>query len=78
VSTYLFNGLRTGATAAVLSATVAEWLAGSHGLGFAMVTAMTTYEIALMWADAALAMVLAMTTVVSVAEQLLLPRFAQG
>ena len=77
---YLFNGLRTGATAAVLGATVAEWLAGSHGLGFAMVTAMTTYEIPLMWADAALAMVLAltMTVAVSVAEQGLLPRFAQG
>ena len=77
---YLFNGLRTGATAAVLGATVAEWLAGSHGLGFAMVTAMTTYEIPLMWADAALAMVLAlaMTVAVSVAEQLLLLHFAQG
>jgi ABC-type nitrate/sulfonate/bicarbonate transport system permease component len=73
---YLFNGLRTGATAAVLGATVAEWLAGSHGLGFAMVTAMTTYEIPLKWADAALA--LAMTVAVSVAEQVLLPRFAQG
>jgi ABC-type nitrate/sulfonate/bicarbonate transport system permease component len=77
---YLFNGLCTGATTAVLGATVAEWLAGSHGLGFAMVTAMTTYEIPLMWADAALAMVLALarTITVSVAEQLLLLRFAQG
>jgi hypothetical protein len=41
---------------------------------------MTTYEIPLMWADAALAMVLAlaMTVAVNIAEQLLLPRFAQG
>ncbi len=77
---YLFNGLRTGATASVLGATVAEWLAGSQGLGFGMVTAMTTYRIPLMWADAALAMVLAlaMTTLVALAEQLLLPRFVEG
>jgi hypothetical protein len=45
-----------------------------------MASAASTYEIPLMWADAALAMVLAlaMTVVVSVAEQVLLPRFAQG
>jgi ABC-type nitrate/sulfonate/bicarbonate transport system permease component len=73
---YLFNGLRTGATACVLGATVAEWLAGSHGLGFAMVTAMTTYRIPLMWADAALAMALAlaMTVLVAIVEHVLLNR----
>jgi len=50
----LFGSLRIGATAAVFGATAGEWLAGSRGLGIAMVKAAVSIDLTTLWADALL------------------------
>ena len=68
---YLFGGLRIGATGAVFGATAGEWLAGSRGLGFAMVKAAAAIDLTTLWADALLAVGLALvlSAVVAALEQ---------
>lgn len=68
---YLFNGLRTGAPASVLGALVAEWVAGSHGLGIGMVTQSTAENMPLLWADGILSifLVLGFTALVAMVER---------
>jgi len=47
---FIFSGLRSAATSAVLAAMLAEWLSGAPGLGSAILDASSFRRSALMWA----------------------------
>jgi putative hydroxymethylpyrimidine transport system permease protein len=47
---YLAAGLKIAITWAVLSAMIAEWVGGSHGLGFVMQNALSRLDVALLFA----------------------------
>ncbi len=69
---YLFNGLRTGAPASVLGAIVAEWVAGTHGIGIGMATQVQQAEgPGLLWTFGILSiiLVLVLTALVAVVER---------
>jgi NitT/TauT family transport system permease protein/putative hydroxymethylpyrimidine transport system permease protein len=47
---YVFTGLRIAAASAILGAMLAEWVTGSHGLGFLILESGDMREVELLWA----------------------------
>jgi ABC-type nitrate/sulfonate/bicarbonate transport system permease component len=74
----LFAALRVAAPLALVGALLAEWLATGKGLGYLMLTAVTTFELDRMWTVVTIVTVasIALYTVISIAEQLTLARYA--
>jgi NitT/TauT family transport system permease protein len=68
---YLFNGLRTGAPASVLGAVVAEWVAGTHGIGIGMANEVQAENPGLLWTFGVLSiiLVLVLTAIVAIVER---------
>lgn len=58
---YIFSGLRSAATGAVLAAMLAEWLSGAPGLGSTILDASSFRRSALMWAAVVVSMLAAFT-----------------
>jgi ABC-type nitrate/sulfonate/bicarbonate transport system permease component len=56
---YIFTGLRSAATSAILSAMLAEWLSGAPGLGTMILDAASYRKNDLLWAAVVVSMVLA-------------------
>jgi ABC-type nitrate/sulfonate/bicarbonate transport system permease component len=74
----LFAALRVAAPLALVGALLAEWLATGKGLGYLMLAAVTTFELDRMWTGVTIVTVasIALYTLISVAEQLTLARYA--
>jgi ABC-type nitrate/sulfonate/bicarbonate transport system permease component len=74
----LFAALRVAAPLALVGALLAEWLATGKGLGYLMLAAVTTFELDRMWAGVTIVTVasIALYTLISIAEQLTLARYA--
>jgi ABC-type nitrate/sulfonate/bicarbonate transport system permease component len=56
---YIFTGLRSAATSAMLSAMLAEWLSGAPGLGTLILDASSYRKSGLLWAGVVVSMVVA-------------------
>lgn len=56
---FIFTGMRTAATSALLSAMLAEWLSGAPGIGTLILEAGSFRNLPLMWAGVALTMAVA-------------------
>ncbi len=56
---FIFTGLRSAATSAILSAMLAEWLSGAPGLGTMILDAASYRKTDLLWAAVVVSMVLA-------------------
>ena len=74
----LFAALRVAAPLALVGALLAEWLATGKGLGYLMLAAVTTFELDRMWTGVTIVTVasIALYTLISIAEQLTLARYA--
>ena len=59
---YIFAGLRSAATGAILSAMLAEWLSGAPGLGKLMLDAASFRKTGLLWAAVLVSMLIAYAT----------------
>jgi ABC-type nitrate/sulfonate/bicarbonate transport system permease component len=57
---YIFTGLRSAATGAILSAMLAEWLSGAPGLGTLMLNASSYHKADLLWAAVLVSMAMAL------------------
>jgi len=68
---YIFTGLRSAATSALLAAMLAEWLSGAPGLGTLILDAASYRQTALLWAAVVVSMVMAFAVfaLTSVAER---------
>ena len=73
----LIDGLKLGASSAVLGAILGEWFGAPAGLGVLIVSSMQNFQINLLWAAAFLgtAMSAASYFVLVIVQQKLLPRF---
>lgn len=56
---FIFAGLRSASTSAILSAMMAEWLSGAPGLGTLILDAASFRKTALLWAAVVVSMILA-------------------
>lgn len=59
---YIFAGLRSAATGAILSAMLAEWLSGAPGLGKLILDAASFRKTGLLWAAVVICMLMAYAT----------------
>jgi ABC-type nitrate/sulfonate/bicarbonate transport system permease component len=74
----LFASMRIAVPGAVIGALLAEWLATGKGLGYLMLAAVTTFELDRMWTGVTIVTVasIVLYTLISLAEQLTLARYA--
>jgi ABC-type nitrate/sulfonate/bicarbonate transport system permease component len=74
----LFAALRVAAPLALVGALLAEWLATGKGLGYLMLSSVTTFELDRMWTGVTLVTIasILLYTLISVVEQLTLTRYA--
>ncbi|BCY05988.1 ABC transporter permease [Actinoplanes sp. L3-i22] len=74
----LFAALRVAAPLALVGALLAEWLATGKGLGYLMLSSVTTFELDRMWTGVTIVTVasIVLYTLISVIEQLTLARYA--
>src|SRR5439155_2740473 len=56
---YIFTGLRSAATSAILAAMLAEWLSGASGLGTLILDAASYKKNGLLWAAVVVSMAVA-------------------
>jgi ABC-type nitrate/sulfonate/bicarbonate transport system permease component len=74
----LFAALRVAAPLALVGALLAEWLATGKGLGYLMLSSVTSFELDRMWSGVTIVTVasIVLYTLISVIEQLTLARYA--